>query len=128
MIDNEKMMSEEATGCYQQGEIVFYNEGGDKITNEEATKLFENNEIVEVPNAGAGSFREIISLLGFSELEVIDWTSSAGDWAFGVKNEIGWFVVWQENRYPYYGFKYCLSDYIPACSTFEELCNEMELF
>ena len=122
----EKMMCEQATGCSQKGKLVFYDEGGDKISLAEAKDLIQSNQPVEVPGAGAGSFREVFTSLGFEEVETIDTTSSAGDWTIGVKNEYVWFVAWQENRYPYHGFRYCVSDYVMPCSTFEELCKEVE--
>jgi len=122
----EKKMSEQATGCVQQGKIVYFKEGGEKITLKQAAELLQNNEVVEVPSAGAGSFREIFTDLGFDEVEVICWSSSAGDWTFGVKNDVGWFVAIQENRYPYHGFKYSVSDLVLPCETFEQLCEEME--
>ena len=122
----EKKMSEQATGCKQQGEIVYFKEGGEKVTPKQAAELFQENELIEVSSAGAGSFREIFEDLGFDEVEVINWTSSAGDWTFGVKNDVGWFVATQENRYPYYGFRYAISDLIPPCETFEQLCEEIE--
>ena len=92
-------------------------------TREEASNLFLSNKLIEVPSAGSGSFQEVITDLGFDEARVIDWTSSAGDWCFGAKNEHGWFIVSQENRYPYYGFKYMVSDEIGGVDTFENLCD-----
>ena len=123
---NEKQMCEKATGIPQQGEIIFYNEEGDKISLEEAKEIIRDNGLIEVPSAGSGSFREIFASLGFGEVEVYDWTSSAGDWSFGVKNEYVWFSAWQENRYPYHGFKYCISSDVMPCNTFEDLCKEIE--
>ena len=122
----EKQMCEEATGCVQQGKITYYKEGGEKITPKQAVYLLKNNKLIEVPSAGAGSYKEIFTSLGFEEVKVIDWTSSAGDWAFGVKNDIGWFLAFQENRYPYHGFKYSINTLILPCLTFEDLCNVME--
>jgi len=123
---NEKYLSEQTTGCVQQGKIVYYQEGGKKVTPKQAAELLQNNELVEVPSAGAGNFREIFEDLGFDKVEVIDWTSSAGDWTFGVKNDDGWVVATQENRYPYHGFRYNISDLFLPCETFEQLCEEIE--
>ena len=122
----EKKMCEQATGCGQQGGLVFYAEGGEKITLEKAKEIIRENELIEIPAAGAGNFREVFSALGFEEVEVYDWTSSAGDWSFGVKNEYVWFAAWQENRYPYNGFRYCISSDVMPCNTFEELVEEIE--
>ena len=118
-----KEMCEDATGCKQQGDIIYYNGQGEKITREEASNLFLDNKLIEVPSAGSGSFQEVITDLGFDEARVIDWTSSAGDWCFGAKNEHGWFIVSQENRYPYHGFKYMVSNEIGGVDTFENLCD-----
>ena len=118
-----KQMCEDATGCRQVGNIIYYNDSGEKITKEQALALFLKYELIEVPQAGSGSYKEVITDLGFTEVKVIDWTSSAGDWCFGAKNENGWFIVSQENRYPRHGFKYMVSDEIGGIDTFEELCS-----
>lgn len=122
----EQKMCEEATGCNQQGKLVYYNEEGEKITLKQASELLQTNQLIEIPAAGSGNYREVFTSLGFEEVEVIDWTSSAGDWTFGVKNENGWYMAVQENRYPYHGFKYMISDIIGELETFEELCKEIE--
>ena len=123
----EKHICEQATGCEQKGALVLYDEEGDKITLEQAAALIRDNQIIEIPAAGAGSFKEIFTALGFEDVEVIDWTSSAGDWSFGVKNEYAWFAAWQENRYPYHGFRYSISSDVMPCETFEQLCEEIEM-
>jgi len=103
----EKQMCEDATGCKQSNGIgKFYNNKGNEITIKEACQLFRQGETVEVPNAGAGSFREVLSLLGYKKVDVYDWTSSAGDWTFIIKGH----YVSQENRYPYNGFRYGLAE------------------
>jgi len=122
----EKQMSEQATGCFQHGSLVYYDETGTKITPKQAEDLLKTNQQIEVPSAGAGSYKEIFTSLGFEEIEIIDSTSSAGDWTLGVKNCYGWFVAVQENRYPYHGFKYSISDLIVCFGTFEDLCKEVE--
>ena len=123
----EKESCEQSTGCGQHGELVFFAEGGEKITLEKAKELIRENEIIEIPAAGAGNFREVFFALGFEEVKVHDWTNSAGDWSFGVKNEYVWFLAWQENRYPYHGFRYCISNEVMPCNTFEDLCEEIEM-
>ena len=122
----EKTVCEQATGCQQVGSIIFYDDKGNKISVKEAKKIIQDYGIVEVPQAGAGSFREVFDSLGFEEAEIVDSTSSAGDWGLGVKNEVGWFPAWQENRYPYNGFRYSINDSICPCRTFKQLCIEME--
>ncbi len=102
----EKQMAEDATGCRQSNGIgKFYNNKGYEITIKEAKKMFRQGDIIEVPNAGAGSYREVLNLLGFKKVEVYDWTSSAGDWTFKIRGKL----VCQENRYPYQGFRYGIS-------------------
>ena len=122
----EQRMCEDATGCVQTGKMVYYDEDGNKVTQEQAAELLKNSKLVEIPSAGAGNYSGIFTSLGFEEVEVIDWTSSAGDWTFGVKNEDGWFMAFQENRYPYYGFKYSVSQGYGGFATFEDLCKEIE--
>lgn len=103
----EQYMAECATGCCQQSKLVLYDADGDVITKEQAKENILNGLPVAIPGAGAGNYREVfVDLLGFEELEVIDWTSSAGEWSFGVKDETGWRVAWQSNRYPYHGYTY----------------------
>lgn len=103
----EKEMCEDATGCRQQNGIgKFYNNKGNEITIKEARQLFRQGETVEVPNAGAGSFREILKCLGYKKVDVYEWGSSAGDWTFKIREH----YAYQENRYPYHGFRYGLAE------------------
>ncbi len=102
----EKEMCESATGI-KQGKTLgtFYDNKGNEITIKKARQLFRQGETVEVPNAGAGSFREVLKRLGYKKVDVYEWCSSAGDWTFRIKGH----YVSQENRYPYHGFKYGLA-------------------
>jgi len=100
-----KTIAEEATGIRQVGELQFWSEGK-KITPKQAKKLLYQNKEVSIPQAGAGSYDEVFSMLGFIEVKVICWSSSAGGWQFGVKDKTGWRVAGQDNRYPYNGFNY----------------------
>ena len=105
-MDIEKRICEDAIGCRQSNGIgKFYNNKGNAITIKEARQLFRHGEMIEVPNAGAGSYREVFNLLGFKKVDVYDWTSSAGDWTFKIRGKF----VCQENRYPYFGFRYGLA-------------------
>jgi len=121
---NEKKICEQTTGISQHGNLIFWSKDK-KITLKQAKENLIAGEEVAIPNAGAGSFREIFKKLGFEEVKVIDWTSSAGDWSFGVKNEDGWILAGQENRYPYYGFTYMVTSVYGKYQTFEELCKEI---
>lgn len=54
---------------------------------------------------GAGGYIAYAEEQGYKFVEVVDWSSSAGDWTFLVsKNGTKWFIMWQENNYPRPGF------------------------
>ena len=93
-----------ATGCKQRMPLggQLYDNDGERISDAKARKLFREGYCIEAPNAGAGSYKYILARLGFKNVKVEDWTSSAGDWCFKIKTG----YVFQENRYPYYGFAY----------------------
>ena len=56
---------------------------------------------------GAGSYLEYAHSHGYPHVEVIDWTSSAGDWSFLVsKDGNEWYVMYQSNNYPRAGFSH----------------------
>jgi hypothetical protein len=101
-------MEETATGCVSNAgdPYTLYNNKGNRITDEEARELLLNGETIEHPNAGANGYREICERLELGVPEVLDWTSSAGDWCFEVGNR----ALFQENRYPGHGFKYIMGD------------------
>ena len=51
---------------------------------------------------GAGDYGNYAKANGYDYCEVLDWTSSAGDWTFIVsKNGHEWRVMSQENNYPW---------------------------
>jgi hypothetical protein len=100
----EAETADQATGCSGSPEGQLYSNGGDRVTDEEAAELFAAGNLIEAPNAGAGSYREVLARLGVEVSEVLDWTSSAGDWVFATPAG----VVYQHNRYPYHGFSYGL--------------------
>jgi len=58
--------------------------------------------------------------MGYSKTKVIDHTSSAGDWVFGIYDGEYWCPAFQENAYPEHGFRYSI-DISVAAKTFEEL-------
>ena len=104
----EKILCEQATGCSQHGNIgKFYDNTGCEISIKYARKIFRQGNTVEVPNAGAGSFREVFKMLGYKKVDVYEWSSSAGDWTFILR---GKGYACQENRYPYHGFRYGLCE------------------
>ena len=100
-------IAEELTGIRAAAENggPFYVRDGEQVSDEEARERFLNGETIEAPNAGAGSYDDVLARLGFDDVQVEDWTSSAGDWCFIVSGDR---FVFQENRYPYHGFKYTL--------------------
>ena len=81
----------------------FYRAGGDAISDTRARELVREGEAVEAPNARSGDYRAVATRLGYTKLEVEDWTSSAGDWCFRL---YGKQFMWQNNRYPLCGFSY----------------------
>lgn len=113
-------IANQATGCYPSGNIQFYNNKRIKLTLKQAIKAINQGDVVEVPDAGAGSYDEIFKMLGFTKIQAICLTSSAGDWSFGVKDKTGWRLASQENRYPYRGFRYII-DPDHSFTTFKQL-------
>jgi hypothetical protein len=106
-MDVTKAMCEQATGCRATATLKHFplwDGEGNKISDSKARKLFRSGKIVEDPNAGAGSYTDFLSRMGFKKVSVLNWSSSAGDWQFKVSTG----VVSQENRYPYHGFRYSL--------------------
>lgn len=110
---SDKDNSEQATGIAQNphGLGKYFADENTVLTPKQAYERLRTGEgDVEVPNAGAGSYKEFFRSLGFTEVEVWDWSSSAGDWTFVVKDGQGgdWYVAYQINRYPRYGMSYSL--------------------
>jgi hypothetical protein len=106
----DTMVAEQATGIEQAGTLFYYDTHGNKITQDKARQLLLSGDIIEIPQAGAGSYNEVADEMGFDKVEVLNWSSSAGDWQFAVEKDGNWKVLCQENRYPHYGFKYSLSE------------------
>jgi hypothetical protein len=68
----------------------------------------------------ASGFREYAEKNGYSRIEVLDWTSSAGNWCFIVsKDGETWQQMTQTNDYPRSGFTRCIDDVV-----FEGAVNE----
>ena len=124
-----KTISEEATGIRPSliGLGCFYDVRENRLSREEAQDVLHQGETVEVPNAGAGSYKEFfLTRMGYDSLKAIDQTSSAGDWSFGVAEEGVWYLAFQDNRWPYSGFRYTVNYQMPAI-TFEVLCSYTEM-
>jgi hypothetical protein len=107
---SSKKIAEEATGLPQRGKTLgaIYLRGGRAVSPAEAQhQMFNLEQTIEVPNAGAGSYRQFFELVGCKRVEVWESCSSAGDWTFVVQDyRDGWYAAQQTNRYPHYGFTY----------------------
>lgn len=117
----ETIISEQATGIPENphGLGAFYSgpinrngnvsEPGEKLSMMEAQDWLREGGSVGVPNAGAGSYRNVFRALGFSDCRPLEQSSSAGDWTFAVFDGEAWFIASQLNRYPRCGFLYSVS-------------------
>lgn len=117
-------MAEDATGIRESstGIGTIYDTNGNVVESSVDIRAAAADRGIVVPNAGSGSYDEIFKMMGFDEIKVIDWTSSAGDWCFGVKFKNKWFRAFQENIYPRYGFLYQI-DNSRAFKSFEDAAN-----
>lgn len=60
---------------------------------------------------GAGGYHQYAMDQGYEFIEVVDWSSSAGDWSFLVsKDEYQWSVMVQTNNWPQPGFTRTIYD------------------
>lgn len=100
----EADVADRATGCHGSPEGQLYSAEGLRIADDEAAEIFLTGVAIEAPNAGAGAYRQILARLGVKVYEVLDQTSSAGNWSFQTDEGI----VFQNNRHPYHGFSYIL--------------------
>jgi len=83
----------------------FYSHDGSELSDTAARRAVRDGESVGLPNASAGSYREVARRLGFKKIEVEDQTSSAGDWCLKLR---GGRFMWQTNQWPYSGFRYVI--------------------
>lgn len=80
---------------------------------ETSNEFVTSKEVVEQATGchGVGGYVEFAQGLGYTHIEVLNWTSSAGDWTFLVsKDGREWHVLWQENNYPRQGFSREIDD------------------
>jgi hypothetical protein len=117
------MIAEEMTGLreHPKGFGQMYADGGNPLDREQAQDWFLDGNSVEVPNAGAGSYEDVFEALGFVEVKPIEWSSSAGDWTFAVRDDDTWRVAYQSNRYPRHGFSYSLGS--ETFESYEDACD-----
>lgn len=119
-----RQMAEDGTGIRENPSGIgkfFDDRNGQEINHEQAQDLFNEGHGIAVPNAGAGSYSEVFQMLGYEEAKPIEWSSSAGDWTFAIRNGEDWYVAQQRNRYPYHGFLYHRSKF--QFSSYEEACR-----
>lgn len=114
----ERIMCEAGTGLREHpaGYGKLYADGGVELTTEEAYDTLLDGKQVEVPNAGAHTFRQFFKDVGYDAVDVVEWSSSAGDWTFMVRDGEGWFLAFQSNRYPRHGFAYSVNYELPFAS------------
>ncbi len=75
---------------------------------------------------GADTYHSFALKNGFRYIEVLDWSSSAGDWQFLVStNGNLWYILSQTNNYPRPGFTHTL-DSVPWYGTLEEVYKQIE--
>ena len=131
----DKQIAEDATGCVENhhGLGTFYagpinrqgyaNIPGTKLEPDEYRAYMDEGGQIAVPNAGAGSYREVFEVLGYPMVESFETGSSAGNWNFCVFDGNYWYIAFQENRYPRCGFNYSvdrswLFDTLKQCQEF----------
>ena len=111
----ERLLAEQATGLAQtrRGLGKYYVSESLAVSPRTACDMLRDGRAVciHIPNAGAGSYREFFTSLGITEVQVVDHTSSAGDWVFAIKDgaEGMWYPAFQTNRYPRHGFSYSIN-------------------
>ena len=115
--------AEEATGIKENPSGIgnIYADTGKEISLKNARKLLRQGMPIEIPNSGAGTYQKVFcEILGYDEIKPVNLSSSAGDWDFAIREGDIWRMASQNNRYPYYGFRYCINEHDEFLS-FEEL-------
>ena len=113
----ETEVAEQATGCTARGELKLY--AGNinrKGLVSRGDFLFETKEdlqdwilaggSVNVPGAGAGSYRQVFEAMGYKVEAGWNQCSSAGDWSFILNDGDYYMMGFQDNNYPRAGFSY----------------------
>ncbi len=76
--------------------------------------------------SGAGGYRAWATQNGYPHLEVMDRTSSAGDWTFVVSQDGSlWFPMYQTNNYPRPGFTWTVDESLPFEGTGDEALSAL---
>lgn len=75
---------------------------------------------------GAGGYSDFARENGYTHVEVLNWSSSAGDWSFLIsKDGQEWRILFQTNNYPRPGFSYEISDEV-YYGTFADVCDQVD--
>lgn len=73
----------------------------------------------------ANSYKDYAKSRGYKHIEVLNWSSSAGDWDFFIsKDGNEWRILSQTNNYPYSGFTHEIGE-DSFFGTFEEVLEEV---
>ena len=91
------------------------------------TQVALNAQVAEEATGciGSGSYAEYARSKGYNFIEVLDWTSSAGDWQFIIsKDGKEWKMLFQENNYPREGFSHSIDDAVYE-GTGDEVLKEL---
>lgn len=77
--------------------------------------------------ASSGGYYDYATSHGYNRVEVLDWTSSAGDWSFLVsKNGKEWFILYQINNYPRAGFTWTIDTGHSWLGTIKQAYKQIE--
>jgi len=121
-IDNVTMLPYD--GMYQcyilKDDIMFHGTEADFLY-----ELEYGRNGVECIGANWYDFRHALEDI-YEAVEIVDWTSSAGDWMLAFQADNGrWYPAWQENMYPTCGYRWSISREWSG-ATFEELLAVLE--
>jgi len=93
--------------------------------------MIQANSVAEQATGcpSAGSYQDYAEEKGFDYVEVLDWTSSAGDWSFLVsKDKKNWQILSQTNNWPRCGFSYQIGEEVYKGTAEEVLQLISELY
>lgn len=106
-IDNPTMLPYDGMyQCYAEhdGDVVFHGTEADFLY-----ELEYSRNGVECIGAGWYDFRHALKDI-YKAVEIVDWTSSAGDWMLAFQSDNGrWWPAWQENMCPTRGYRWSIS-------------------
>jgi len=75
---------------------------------------------------GASSYRQFANTNGYKFIEILNWTSSAGDWEFIVsKDGNEWFILYQTNNYPRGGFSHQIDTDNPFYGSTDQVLDQV---